>query len=102
MIPLLIRGESDQFDLTGEELSLFQMMASGFPYLTGGEQRTEFQATQRIVFSTKQSGDQSLLGEWGDTGPLAKTRRPCCSVAVRLPPSQQEKSVARLVEQIVL
>lgn len=63
MIPLLIRGESDQFDLTGEELSLFQMMASGFPYLTGGEQRTEFLATQRIVFLTKQSWEQSLLGD---------------------------------------
>ena len=102
MIPLFTRWEFEQFDLTGEELTLIQMMGSGFPYLTGGEQRTEFQATQRIVFSTKQSGDQSLLGEWGDTGPLAKTRRPCCSVAVRLPPSQQEQIVARLVEQIVL
>jgi hypothetical protein len=63
VIPLLIRGESDQFDLTGEELSLFQMMASGFPYLTGGEQRTEFLVTQRIVLSTKQSWEQSLLGD---------------------------------------
>ena len=47
MIPLLTHGEFEQLDLTGEELTLIQIMGSGFSYLTGGEQRTEFQETPR-------------------------------------------------------
>ena len=47
MIPLFTSWEFEQFDLTGEELTLIQMMGSGFSYLTGGEQRTEFQETPR-------------------------------------------------------
>ena len=61
MIPLFTRWEFEQFDLTGEELTLIQMMGSGFPYLTGGEQRTEFQATPRWLGSTKKFCDQSMF-----------------------------------------